>query len=209
MSVLIKKYGFDTLNKCHIGYNRNFYDFVPKIINILKCHNEFIIQANLSDQFKKLIKKKGVTIKPYLKEYMTSHWISFIYIILKNLKLNIKKNIINNQKGNLKSISYSLIKKNKLVKNKQLNINFIPNSPKNLSIEIFLEDLYINISPLEKMKIINKIEFVQNKKENIYVERVQDTLKVDKKYKPGFKMQYIEFINSCFGNKYKKNYSIT
>ena len=54
------------------------------------------------------------------------------------------------------------------------------------------------------MKIINKIEFVQNKKENIYVERVQDTLKVDKKYKPGFKMQYIEFINSCFGNKYKK-----
>ena len=76
--------------KIHISYNRNFYDFVPILINYLKKNKEFLIVANLSDTYKGIINKRGKKIKKYLLEYITSHWICFLFMLSKNLNMKLK-----------------------------------------------------------------------------------------------------------------------
>jgi len=204
---IISLYKKANLKKIHIAYNRNFYDFIPVVVKNLIKKNNFIVQANLSDTYNQIIRKRGNKIEPHLVKYITSHWISFIYIICKNL--NLKINFIKHKRENSKlaSIKYLLTKKTSKKTINYLNINFIPNCPKNLSIEFFMEDLYFLISPLEEMRIYDKINLVKNKNENSYKQILKKEYKLDKKFKPGFRSQYYEFISTAVTRKHSQLYS--
>lgn len=134
---------FNSLNKnyqkkIHISFNRNFYDFVPIIIKYLKKNKDALIIANLSDTYEKILSKRGNKIKKYLLEYITSHWISFLYMLTKNLNMNLKLNSNLKKQKNLKSFIFSMEKKG-VESSKKILINLIPDVPKNLSIEFFLK----------------------------------------------------------------------
>ena len=202
---LFRKYGHTRFRTCHIAYNRNFYEYLPYIINILKKKKDFIIQANLPDQYGSLIKKRGPKLKPFLVEYMTSHWLAFLFVISRNINLKMKIVSKKNNGKNFKTLKYSLDKDYR----KLIIINHIPNTPKNLNIDIFTEDEYIKISPLEKAQIIKKIRISKKNHQNIYKEIVAKEFRVNKDFKPGFDLQYHEFISTCFDNKKTNKFSIT
>lgn len=202
---LYKKYGHENFRRCHIAYNRNFYEYLPYVINILKKKKDFIIQANLPDQYRSIIKKRGPKLKPFLVEYMTSHWLAFLFVISRNI--NLKMNIVSKENNgkSFKTLKYSLDKNYRRL----IIINHIPNTPKNLNIDIFMEDEYIKISPLEKAQIIKKIRISKKNNQNFYKEIVAKEFRVNQDFKPGFDLQYYEFISTCFDNKKTNKFSIT
>ena len=72
-----------------------------------------------------------------------------------------------------------------------------------------MEDLYFLISPLEEMRIYDKINLVKNKNtnENSYKQILKKEYKLDKKFKPGFRSQYYEFISTAVTRKHSQLYS--
>jgi predicted dehydrogenase len=191
-----------TRNNIFIAYNRNFYDYVHYLISYLKTKKEFIIQANLSDQINKIIDKHGTKIKKYSLEYITSHWISFLYVLSKNIGHEIKSSNNYNIKNKslIKSKSFNLDSKNKKI----ININYIPNCPKKLSIEIYSSKNLIRISPLERFTMVNELIKKQKNHQNIYEEKTLFDYQVNDSYKPGFRNQYHNFINFAVLNKGEK-----
>jgi hypothetical protein len=197
------------LRKISIGYNRNYYDFIPYLIKKIKKEGLNVISANLPEDYKNIIQRRGKRIKSHLTKYITSHWIALIYNILKNINAKIilknknqyyKKNIL---KSN--TIIFDVKKSNKKI---PLIINILPNNPMNINISFFSEKVSCVLSPIEKLEIFNGIKIVKNmKKQNKYVPQKKSFF-VDNTYKPGFKLQYFDFVNSCILRN-KKSLSMT
>ena len=112
--------------------------------------------AYLHDPYQQLIEKKKIP-KKYLGIYITSHWISLILKIFKLCKIKVisKKLEVVNKKDNFKKVSF-LLKLNNTKFNFDL-YNF-PNLPKNHKINFFLENKIIEISPIEKINIFEKLQ---------------------------------------------------
>ena len=72
---------------------------------------------------------------------------------------------------------------------------------KNHQINFYFDDKIIEISPIESFKIYKSLIKKTKNKINTY-EPLLETINVSKKYKPGFRFQYYDFVVSNF---YKRN----
>ena len=205
---LIKKYNNKKLNKISIGYNRNYYDYIPNLINEIKKDKLVSVIANFPDSYKRIIKKRGINIKKNLIKYISSHWICLIYKILKlsNYQINLKNyKIYTNKKYNLmagKSAIFEISNKNLKV---PITMNLIPNNPSNLEIIFITNKKKYVLSPAETLQIFNDLKIIKGKNnQNIYTTK-KDIFNVNRSFKPGLKELYKDFVNGCFYNKKKSN----
>ena len=186
-------------SKILFAYNRNYYDFIFKLLRIINKNGLVYIEGKFFDQYQKIIKTKGTKIKKYLPYYITSHWIVMILMIFKTLRikiLEIKKEKIFGNKFDQMLLSFKL-----KFKNKHLYLKFynLPNHPKNHSIEFYFEKKHLNISPIEKMNYIDNINIIRGSN-NKYLPQFRFD-EVNQKFKPGIRYLYYDFINNCFFNK--------
>tara|TARA_B100000073_G_C23672197_1_gene549107 strand:+ start:201 stop:1235 length:1035 start_codon:yes stop_codon:yes gene_type:complete len=184
----------------HIAYNRNFYDYIYFLLKKLNSNQINYIELNIYDTYKKIIKKNGKKIEKYLEYFISSHWLTFILKILKvsNIKISkIRKKIINKSKFSKIYLEFELFKDNRKF---YMKYNHLPNIPLNHSIKFYFESEVIDISPIEKLSLITKIDQVKNKNQNHYKKKIQE-INVDSKYKPGFRFMYYDFIKSNFFDK--------
>ena len=195
--------------KILIGYNRNYYDFIPLLIKNLKEVKPNIIFMLLADPYSKILRKKGKKIKKYLVKYITSHWISLIYKILTlcNIRFSLKtiksyggKNILDSKK-----IIFNLKFKKKQI---PLIVCLLPDSPINTSISFYSRRKNFILSPIENLKIHEKMIVMKKNNQNIY-KPLKKVFKVDETFKPGFRLQYFDFIQTCVLNKKKSKYMTT
>lgn len=194
------------LNRLSIAYNRNYYDFIPHIKKEIKKEGLEAIYAYLPESYQSIINKKGNKIKKHLTKYMTSHWITLIYNILKssNRKIGLSKR--------LKHFKNDILENNVIVFDISINnkkipliINILPDNPTNINITFYFKKKTFVLSPVERLKIYQKIKILKKKNQNIYVP-IYKSFGVDKKFKPGFKLMYHDFINSCVLKNKKSNY---
>lgn len=187
-----------------IAYNRNYYDYTTKLINILKKDGLDNIIINMPDPYKKISKKYGKKINKFLVKFMTSHWIAFFQKIISNLNFKIiKKETTINKGSNNKTIILTL-KNKKFSKKIFATINLLPDNNSNLNIDIFSKKTHININPFERIKISKNIKKIQIKSSNIYKVKY-DYFSVNNKYKPGYRYMYYDFIKSCVLNAKKSS----
>ncbi len=185
-----------------IAYNRNYYDYTSKLLNILKKDGLDNIVINMPDPYKNIVKKYGKKINKYLVKFMTSHWIAFFYKIISilNYKIIKKEKTKNNESSN-KTIVLTL-KNKKNSKKIFATINLLPDNNSNLNVDIFSKRTHININPFELIKISKNIRKFRSKSNNIYKVKY-DYLIVNDKYKPGYRYMYYDFIKSCVLNTEK------
>ena len=199
----------------NFAYNRNFFDYIPYLLSILNKNKINYIEMKIYDLIDDIIKKKGRKITKYLKYYITSHWISLIYklISLSNYKFSkIKKEKLTNyKKFNIEKISIILKKgTNKIL----LNIINFPNGLKNHTCKFYFKKFLIELSPFERILLYKSIKKKNFNNNFIYIPQI-DKLEVSKKYKPGFRFMYYDFIKNIyskekfsFGIKLKDLYKI-
>ena len=203
ISKVLKLKDFSSIKKMSFAYNRNYYDYIFFLCDFINRNMFTYGNAFFFDKYVDISKKHKVP-NSFIPHYITSHWISLILKIFRicNIKIIkiIKKDIIKNNKLNFKKISI-------IAKHKKKKISFdifnFPNLPNNHTIKFFFDKKIIEISPIEKIKILNSI----NKKNfNKYLLQLNQT-NVDNEFKPGLRFQYYDFINH-FLNK-KKSVLIT
>jgi|TARA_B100001971_G_C18198448_1_gene542989 hypothetical protein len=206
---LIRNISKKKKKKISVGYNRNYYDFIPLLVRNLKEAKLDMLFMFLPDPYSKILKKQGKTIKKYLVKYITSHWISLIYkiLVLCNIRFSLKgiksyssKNILNSKK-----LIFNLKFKNKKI---PLIICLIPDSPINTSIAFYSTKKNFILSPIENLEIYKKIIVKKKNNQNIY-KPLKKIFKVDETFKPGFRLQYFDFVQSCIFNKKKSKFLTT
>lgn len=194
------------LNRMSIAYNRNYYDFIPYLIKEIKKESLEAIYAYLPESYQSIIDKKGIKIKNHLTKYMTSHWITLIYNVLKNsnAKINLSKKFNYSNKNILSS---NLVVFDVNIKDKKipLIINILPNNPMNINISFYSKKKTFVLSPVEKLKVYKKIRIIKKNIQNVYIP-MSKNLDVNKTFKPGIKLMYRDFINSCVLKNKKSNY---
>ena len=198
---IIKKKNKKKISNIFIGYNRNYYDYLFYLIKEINDNKLLYINISIFDQFKKILKKFDGKIKDYLTYYSTSHWISLVLKILElsNLKLvKINKKVLNSE-SNSKKIKLELVLKRgnrKII----LDLLHAPDLPKNHEMLFYFDNKIIQISPIEMLKISEKIHHKKNKKINIY-KVLSNSIEVNKKFKPGLRFEYFDFINNIITGK--------
>jgi hypothetical protein len=183
-----------------VAYNRNFYDFIIQLIQILKNDAPKKIIINMADPFTQIIKKRGIKFKRNLVKFMTSHWIALILKILENLNYKIQlKNIIKFFSKGYLGYKFLYFKVKKSKKEILINFNLIPDNPSNTSISFYGKKNII-LSPIEKIHINSGIKKKMTNNQNIYVPIV-NSKKTSDKFKPGFKLMYKSFFEKVLNKK--------
>lgn len=173
------------------AYNRNYYDYILILRSILNKKKLILGNSYFFDPYKSLHKNKKINYKD-IPVYITSHWISFILKLFKlgNYRIKKQKFITLDKNKNFKKIKF-ILEKNKILSNFEI-FNF-PNLANNHEVNLYLNDIIVKISPIEKMVINKDILKKRIKRQNIY-ELKQDVYQVCQSFKPGFRFQYYEFI---------------
>ena len=183
-------------SKVSFAYNRNYYDYIFKLIKIINSSSPIYLEGKFFDPYKKILKDKGREIKQYLPYYITSHWIVLILKILKLLRIkimSISKENLSNTKFNSKVIKLNL-KLRKIFF--FMHIYNFPNMPINHFIGIFLQKGYLQISPIEKL-VHNKSIRIEKSIKNKYSPNFQ-VYEVNNNFKPGLRFMYYDFIKKNF-----------
>ena len=209
---LYKKNNNKFNKKISIGYNRNYYDYIPKLIKEIKNDKLVTVVANFPDSYNRIVKKRGNNIKKNLVKYITSHWICLIYKILNlsNYKIKLNKyKIYSSKKNNLmdgKSLIFEVINKSSKI---PLVMNLIPNNPSNLEINFITNKKKYVLSPAETLQIFNNLKVIKDKNnQNLYLTQ-KKIFNVQRNYKPGLRKLYKDFVNKCFYKKKSLNLMTT
>lgn len=200
LNKLIYKLNKYEIENFFIAYNRNFYDFIKQLIQILKKNNPKKIIINMADPFTQIIKKKGIKFKKNLVKYMTSHWIALILKILENLNYKVQFKSITKffNKGYL-GYKFLYFKVKNLKKEIMINFNLIPDNSSNTSI-FFYGKKNVILSPIEKIHIIKGMKKKLINNQNIYFP-VVSLKKTNDKFKPGFRLMYKAFFEKVLSGR--------
>ncbi len=163
-----------------VGYNRIFYKNLKVIDKILSKEKNISINCLCPE----VSKERIIT--------NSAHIISILLFLNKDLKLIYKEKI-----GNIIFIRFK--GKNK----SRININFHLKSLSNFKIEFVTENFFIEMCPIEYVRIFNKIKKVKKNNNNIYeLKSVYEKNEYSiSKIKPGFSMQMNYFKNFCRNKK--------
>ena len=182
----------------NFAYNRNYYDYILILRSILNKDKLVFGSSYFFDPYNSLQKNKKINHKD-LPVYITSHWVSFLLKIFKlgNYKIKKQQFITLDKNKNFKKIIF-ILEKNKALINFEL-FNF-PNLANNHEINLYLTNLVVKISPIEKMVVSKDIFKKKIKGQNTYKLK-QDEYQVCQKFKPGFRLQYYDFIRNKILNQ--------
>lgn len=183
-----------------IAYNRNHYDYVYSLIKEIKKDKIFFVNLRIADAYKKIIKNNIFNKKYHINYFITSHWIALIYKILKIIGYKPDFNKVDKviYKFNQPSSIKIPFKNNNHVI--YVNIINVPNGPFNHGVEFFCKNKYFNISPIEKLSVFDKVKNIKSKNNNFYYPIIK-SFNVSYDFKPGFRLQYYEFIKKILSRK--------
>jgi hypothetical protein len=159
-------------NNIFTGYNRIFYTGIAELKKITNINKTLNVNIRCPE-----INKDNIILN-------TCHIISILYYLYG--KINLKKKIYN------KDYIFCIFQtKNNI--NIFININY--GSPDNFSIEFNFKNNRIVISPIEELKIYNKLIKKKFKKNNIYTPSISKRINEYElsNIKPGFNKQYSNF----------------
>ena len=161
-------------DKIFIGYNRIFYKTVNYIKSkYVKKNNERIFVNVVCPEANK---------KNFISN--SCHIISVLIYLFGNLKLKVKI-------SNKKMISCLLENKKTLI-----NLSVIFNAPTNFKIDVYTNNSFLNLSPIEELREYKRLKKFKKKNLNIYNPVLNKYVHdYDKNSKPGFIDQYKLFKN--------------
>ena len=175
----------DNSQNIFVGYNRIFY----KTVNYLKKNLSSLSLINVNCP------------ESNRKTFITNscHIISILLHCFGDLKIIKKYKRKNHLICILKNSNNVLI-----------NLNVVYGSPSNFSILANFKNKKIELSPIEELFVFEKIKLIKKKNYNFYQPIIKKTIKeYGKKFKPGFILQYKEFLKFSQNKRYRIKNNIT
>ncbi len=194
--------GFNT--RVLIGYNRRFYDFVPKIREAIESHELLSIELNIPEAVDSMIKTYSPDIAEHVLIYMSSHWLDLLLYITGEVRVDhiySKRNTDKSYPRSYNGLLYSLKYRVPI----HLQANF--NAPSQISLTFNFTGVIYRLCPVEILTIyegMDRIDINEKNKIRRYIPKVRETFEVDTSFKPGFYAQMNNFVETCILQE-KKN----
>lgn len=178
--------------KVAVGYNRRFYDFIPKIKEKLLTSSLRSVDILLPESASTLAEKYGDAILDHLLIYMSSHWIDLVTSITGPLTLKHKQ--VMTSAPTKKVILAQLESPVKVPVSLRVYFDTFTNT----TISFYFDDELWVVSPGEKLSVYDGMDRKEVSPGNrVYLPKLKQEFTVDKEFKPGFKGQMENFID-CF-----------
>jgi len=164
-----------------VGYNRRFYDFIPKIKEQLLTRELLSIQLNFPEV---------TTIAKYGRDilfYMTSHWLDLLLYLVGDIEVVAMK-FNRGYNGLLKT------KKGSIPIHYQSNFD----APQQTSMSFSFTDSFWELRPIETLSIYKELEKIKPTKTypiSRYIPTKNNFIETDLTFKPGFYKQMEYFID--------------
>ena len=188
--------------KVLIGYNRRFYDFVPRLKEAVETKELLSIDLVLPEGVDRLVHRFTESIRDHILIYLSSHWLDLIYYLIGDIDVLSMHNKLNKD-GYVKSYNGLLLaKKNSIPIHYQSDFD----TPQRISIKFVFSDSIYLLSPLERLCIFKGLDCI-DPTDDFPIRRYEPNLireeYTDLGFKPGFFNQMKYFIDTYV---YRKNY---
>ena len=190
-----------------VGYNRRFYDFVPKLKRAISDQNLLSIQLNFPEAVSPIVKQLSPKVLNHILIYMSSHWLDIIMFLVGEVELVVMQK---QSKGGYIS-SYNGLLTTKI---RKIPIHYQSNfdAPQQLSISFsFIKSIW-ELRPLEILSVYEELEIIEPTKEyqiRQYRPKLTKCFKTDLTFKPGFYNQMRYFIKNFLDKKNKNSLGST
>lgn len=182
-----------------VGYNRRFYDFIPRLKEIIGSHSLVSVELNCPDSHQDNIKHYGERLREHILVYKTSHWLDLLIYLLDRVQ------IVKMYRRSEKIPAYNGM----LESSGGIPIHFQANfdAPSQISLTLNFESFICQLRPIEVLRIYEGMRLLDETCEVPY-RRYEPKLKeeqiTDSKYKPGFLNQIRHFIEVCVKKETKE-----
>ena len=184
-----------------IGYNRRFYDFIPRLKEMIGSQPLISVELNCPDSYQDNVKRYGERLREDILVYKTSHWLDLLIYLLGRVQI-VK---MHRRSGGVPAYNGILESPRKIPIHFQANFD----APSQISLTLNFEDFICQLRPMEVLRIYEGMRLLEETREVPY-RRYEPELKeeqiTDFTYKPGFLNQIRHFIKACVEKKTEKSH---
>ncbi|MBI4256638.1 Gfo/Idh/MocA family oxidoreductase [Candidatus Uhrbacteria bacterium] len=184
-----------------VGYNRRFYDFIPRLKEMIASHPLISVELNCPDSYRDNVKRHGEKLRENILLYKTSHWLDLLIYLLGRVQI-VK---MYRRSGGTPAYSGILESPGRIPIHFQANFD----APSQISLTLNFEGFICRLRPMEILRIYEGMRLVEETREVPY-RRYEPELKeeqmTDFTYKPGFLNQIRHFIEACVEKKTEKSH---
>lgn len=178
-----------------VGYNRRFYDFIPRLKEAVESGGLISVDLNMPEAVDSIVKTYSRDIVDHILLYMSSHWLDLLMYLIGDMRIDYLHRggsdaVHRAYNGMLYSTRYDVPV--------HLKANF--NAPDRISITFNFKDTIYKLCPIEVLTIYKGMERIDvdgKNKIRRYTPKVFETHEVSADYKPGFYSQMDNFIETC------------
>lgn len=177
-----------------VGYNRRFYEFMPRLRERLAVEAPLSIDLQCPEAVEPLVIAHGEQILPHVLVYMTSHWLDLVSHLVGDLAIlhmhrtpDPSGRYVVSYDGLLRAIRFEI----------PIHLMAHFGTPSRTALTITFRDQIWRLCPIERLTIFDGLirhEPTDQVPYRRYEPRVKETAEVDRRFKPGFAVQMQEFL---------------
>lgn len=177
-----------------VGYNRRFYEFMPRLRERIAAEAPLSIDLLCPEAVDPLVAMHGESILPHVLVYMTSHWLDLVRHLVGDLAV-LYMHRTPHPSGRYVIGYDGLLRAARFETPIHLRAHF--GTPSQTALTITFRDQIWRLCPIERLTIydgLTRHEPTDQIPYRRYEPRVMETVEVDRRFKPGFLAQMQEFV---------------
>ncbi len=176
-----------------VAYNRRHYDFMPSLKAMIAREGLLCVDILAADPYTMLLKQFGGRLKDHVLHYYTAHIIDTMFYLLGDV--TIKEAKVVKHQGKKSWVCQLMAKKT------PVQLKILMDSPQNSYMKFFFKNKVVQLCPLEKMVVYDRIERVEHNGRGIYQPGEQSQVVTSDKFKPGLWNQMSYFLDHFVARK--------
>jgi predicted dehydrogenase len=183
-------------NQVMVGYNRRFYDFIPRLKDMIGAYPLMSIELNCPDGFEESVKRYGEMVREHILVYKTSHWLDLLMCLVGSVE------VVAMYRKSRGTPAYNGMLQSSAGVPIHLQANF--DAPAQLSLTFNFENFICQLRPAEVLRIYEELSLSKETVEvpyRRYDPKPKEEQATDFRYKPGFLNQVRHFIETCVEKK--------
>lgn len=179
-----------------VAYNRRFYDFIPFLKELIQEKLPICVDILSAEPCEMIMDTYGKKIRDYMLYFYSTHIIDLMFYLFGSIEIRNIFQVLRNKKHSWICELYS--KRYEC----PVHMKILMDCPQNSYLKIFFEKEMIEVKPLERMILYDRLENKICEGRRIYTPTIKAQMETSATFKPGFLNQMKYFIENFV---YKKN----
>lgn len=174
-----------------VAYNRRFYDYVPVLKEMINTQRLMAVDVLSAEPLRMIVANLGESIYNNMLYFYTSHIIDLLVYLFGDMTISSVTHIPYSEGG--QSVISSFVAGEKKL---PVQMKILMDCPQNSYVRLFFEKETVELLPLEKMAVYDRLIRKVVGGNAVYVPECKQEYITDQRFKPGFNAQMEFFIKN-------------